>query len=181
MKLGERLFETERLRLRPLRLEDAEPSARAMTKDVARNLLTFSSPWTVEQARERIRSSAERLASREAVDLAIVRRSDDRLLGWLGFALIVDRPEWATIGFWLATEHRGRGVVTEAGAAALPVAAAFLGIRHVEAAAAADNARSHGVLRRLGFSQTGERTAYYPVRGEEMACRVFALDLPERR
>ena len=56
------------------------------------------------------------------------------------------------MGYWLAEEHQGKGLMTMACSAVLDYAFGELGQNHVEIWCAADNARSRAGLERLGFT-----------------------------
>jgi RimJ/RimL family protein N-acetyltransferase len=65
------------------------------------------------------------------------------------------------LGFWIATDHAGRGYASEAARAVLGFAFEVLGHAVIDAGHFADNAASARVLTRLGFQPTG-RTLDWP-------------------
>src|SRR5512132_2451886 len=88
-----------RLLLRPVEDEDAAPTAKLVSPDVASQLSTWRSPMTEEEALDRIRTSQKLLSQRKAVNFAIVQKADGTLLGWIGLWLVSDRL--ARIGYWI--------------------------------------------------------------------------------
>ena len=61
-------------------------------------------------------------------------------------------------GSWIGLRHQGQGIGTEMRAAAVLFAFDHLGALTARSSAFADNARSHGVSRRLGYRRDGTET-----------------------
>lgn len=150
---------TSRLFLRPAWPEDAPAIAEAIgCWDIVRNLGRAPWPYTIADAEAFV-------ASRPAPDEAsflIFRRADGapRLAGSIGFGRFLGPDQEREIGYWLAREHWGQGIATEAGCAVLE--AAFEGLRLPRLAAGhfVDNPASGRVLQRLGFRPTGAVKPY---------------------
>lgn len=68
-------------------------------------------------------------------------------------------PDELEIGYWLATEATGRGLVTEAAAMATDVAFTYDVVRVVEITHDAANVRSGAVPARLGYARSGAFTS----------------------
>jgi ribosomal-protein-serine acetyltransferase len=100
-----------------------------------------------------IRATRRQLADDDGMQLAIVG-DDGAIAGVVGF----HRIDWAnratSIGYWLAADRQGRGLMTEA-VRALVEYAFGRGLHRIEIAAAVDNARSRAVPERLGFRAEG--------------------------
>jgi ribosomal-protein-serine acetyltransferase len=101
-----------------------------------------------------IRATRRQLGDDDGMQLAIVD-ADGAIAGVAGFHRI-DWPNRATsIGYWVAADHQGRGLVTEAVRALVDYAFGERGLHRIEIAAAVDNARSRAVPERLGFRAEG--------------------------
>lgn len=61
------------------------------------------------------------------------------------------------IGYWIASAHEGRGLVTAACRAVIDHAFGEIGLHRVEIEAAPENARSRAIPERLGFRREGIR------------------------
>ena len=82
---------------------------------------------------------------------AVVR--DARIVGAIALHR-TDSPErCAEVGYWLAREESGHGVMTAAVRAMLAYAFAELGIHRVELIAATENVRSRNIAERLGMTR----------------------------
>lgn len=166
---------TERLLLRPVQEWDAAPTAALMTPDVAANLTSWPSPMAPEMALERIRLAHDALAARQALDLAVCDRESEALLGWISVGippLATDQGE-ARIGFWLGRRHQGRGLMTEAAQAVIPMAVDVLSIGTIDACVYPRNATSAAIVRKLGFQPHGCVQLYSPVRGRNEEALLF--------
>jgi RimJ/RimL family protein N-acetyltransferase len=81
----------------------------------------------------------------------------------------------AEIGYWLAREYWGKGIMSQI----LPVVCAFafneLGLLKLTAEVFAMNAASARVLQKCGFQQEGELRQHYQKDGELIDAKVFGL------
>jgi RimJ/RimL family protein N-acetyltransferase len=148
-------IQTARLNLRPVAERDAAATSRLMTEAVARNLCTWPPTMTADEVRARIRDYRRASDAGTRLDLAVIRRSDGELLGWLGFEASGRRQREVNLGFWLGVAHHGRGFMSEAIDAALPAALGHLGAESVAAQVFIDNAASIAILRRVGMELAG--------------------------
>ncbi len=115
-------------------------------------------PWLDHNTRPEhtaafIRASLAQFAARDGLACGILVRG--ALAGVCG----LHRVDWAnrrtSIGYWLAEEHQGRGVVTRACRGILDYVFGELGLNVAEIACAPGNARSCAVPERLGFTREG--------------------------
>ena len=159
-------------RLRPFEESDAEELF-ALT-DRHRAHLGAWLPWvpfTTSQADslEFIRMTRRQLEADEGMQLALVE-ADGAIAGVAGFHRFDWQNRATTIGYWLAADRQGRGLMTAAVRALVDHAFAERGLHRVEIAAAVGNARSRGVPERLGFREEGVRR-----RAERVGDRYFDL------
>ena len=154
------MIETERLRLRVPGDADVDAWAAMLADpDVARYL---GPPLdTREAVAEHVRWIRELHAVDGFGPLAVVRKSDERVIGRSGF-LVWDRTTWqprtlaeagdraeVEIGWTLARDCWSIGYATEAGRACRDRAFAALGLDRIVAVIHPENARSIAVARRL--------------------------------
>jgi len=146
-------------RLRPFEEADAD-ELYALT-DRNRAHLEPWLPWVpmtraASDNMEFIRITRRQLEADEGMQLALVD-DDGAIAGVAGF----HRFDWAnratTIGYWLAADRQGRGLMTEAVRALVDHAFGTLDLHRVEISAAVENARSRAIPERLGFREEGTR------------------------
>ena len=154
-------LETDRLVLRSLRPDDAGWIAdRINDYDITRMLVRPPYPYDVADAEAFLDRMASANAARERA-FAIEDRADGPI-GVVGFH---EQPlDWSPtgtalspeIGYWLARDHWGRGLASEAVSAALGWAQRSWDVRAVTSGHFADNPASGRVLEKAGFLYTGE-------------------------
>ncbi|MFE4257685.1 GNAT family N-acetyltransferase [Streptomyces sp. NPDC056883] len=97
----------------------------------------------------------------------IVRTSDRKAIGGMGFHAAPDADGRTELGYDLVPSARGNGYATEALKALSAWAFGRPGVTRLEAVTDEDNASSRAVLRRAGFTEagTGEGLVRYVLRG----------------
>lgn len=146
---------TERLRLRPLRTDDAE-SLHGAFGDAELMTWWSSGPHaTIDQTRDYVRGNSE---GTNYPTWAITELGgDDRALGWVVF--IPRREGVREIGYILRREAWGKGHAREAVAAVIDYGFEALGLRRIFADADPDNEGSNRLLEALGFVREGRLRA----------------------
>ena len=150
---------TERLLLRPFRLEDVDDIAEMggfPTWDGS-----GPSPYTRRHAEEFL-ANAVLTSWNTRASFALVL--NDRVVGIIN--LKVDRQnETSTFGYSLGEEHWGKGLTSEAARAVLSWAFQDLGVEKVSATADERNQRSLRVMEKLGMMREGVSRNATVIRG----------------
>ena len=147
---------TSRLLLRPLVPSDVDAVHAYQSRPDVCRYIPYE-PRTRDEVADRLadpdKVRATLDAEGQALDLAVVRRDTDELIG---DALLFWRSaehRAGEIGYVLNPEHTGHGFATEAAGAMLGLAFDGLGLHRVIARIDARNDASAAVLRRLGMRQ----------------------------
>jgi RimJ/RimL family protein N-acetyltransferase len=82
---------------------------------------------------------------------------DKRLVGCVGFTLNHDKKS-GELGYWLAEECWGRGIMTRAAREMVDEGFSKLRLQTIHASTKAENQGSQKVLKKLGFNYVGEGT-----------------------
>lgn len=100
---------------------------------------------------------------------------DGEPTGWV--TLVVSNWEHglAEVGYALATEHQGRGVMSRALDLLLSDLFARTRIERVEARCATDNSASQRVLERVGFLREGTLRSYFRLHGRRVDNHLYAV------
>jgi ribosomal-protein-alanine N-acetyltransferase len=181
---------TDRLTLRPPQLTDA-PAIQQFSIANRHHL----QPWqpvrpagyfglnTVEQRVAHVEH--ERLAGRALHLLVLTHSTDDtpeRIVGECNFSNIVLGVFQAChLGYALAEQAQGRGLMTEALRAGITYVFDELGLHRVMANYLPQNARSARVLDSLGFEREGLARAYLKINGEWADHVLTSLINPQQR
>jgi ribosomal-protein-alanine N-acetyltransferase len=162
------LIESERLLIRRFEIRDV-PALNWLSADPTVAEAASELGTTPEQSAAYIEEQqALQPFQRDALfDLAIATRPDDAVIGML---TLINRGDHGELGFAPHSDHRGRGLATEAAAAMIDYAFAELGMIRIAAEAAVGNAPSRRVLERLGMTHErigpgldGSPAAFYGV------------------
>jgi ribosomal-protein-serine acetyltransferase len=127
--------------------------------DANRDHLAEWMPWVPEERSPDdvlpfIRLTRRQIADNDGMQTAIVD-PDGRIVGMIGLHAVDWGNRRTSIGYWLAADVQGRGVMTEAVRAYVDYAFGTLGLNRVTIEASVDNARSRAVPERLGFHHEG--------------------------
>jgi ribosomal-protein-serine acetyltransferase len=114
-------------------------------------------PWaegqTIEGTAEFIRKSIKQEADGDGFQVAMI--VDGAIAGVLGHHGIDRENRSSTIGYWLAEDQQGKGLMTAAVRRLVSHAFDELRLNRVAIAAATNNPRSRAIAERLGFRQEG--------------------------
>ena len=108
-------------------------------------------------------------------DLAIELRETGRVVGTIGFVWIDDEHNCAEIGYSLAQEYWGRGLMTEALRAMLEFAFVRLHLNRVEAMFDVRNRASGRVMEKCGFTYRFSRWEDVELMHERRKSHYYAL------
>lgn len=148
-------LQTDRLRLRESRPEDAEAIFRALSQSEVCRFYNLSPLTSMDEAAAIVERRAEGFRQKQRLRWAIARQEDDLVIGSCGFVHWVPQAARAEIGYELGTEWQGQGLMREALAAMLDFGFEHMRLHRVEALVMPANAPSHRLLRHLGFGEEG--------------------------
>jgi RimJ/RimL family protein N-acetyltransferase len=170
-------LETERLRLRTFRADDAQAlQALRGREDVVRWL--YQGPMTLAEAHEDIerRASTTALAADgDRLLLAVELRESGALVGDCMLRLISAEHLCAEIGYVIHPVHQGRGYATELGRELLRVAFDESGMHRAIARCEPRNEPSWRVMERLGMRREAHFVENEWIKGEWQGELVYAL------
>ena len=142
-----------------LRLLEEQHAAelRAMTKrhwDYFREWMpNFADDYSLEDSRDFIRQCLERFGAGREIPAGIWDAGE--MVGVIALRSIDMANRNASLGYYLAATHQGRGLVTEACRILLDYAFGELQLNRVDILCAPGNARSRAIPKRLGFTEEG--------------------------
>ena len=165
------IIQTDRLRLRPFELDDAESAHAWFGNDAVMKYTPSGPDVSVEETRERLARYQAHQATHGFSKWLITERTSEQPIGDAGL-LVLHEQGWIDLGFRLLLHCWGRGLATEVGAAWISRASGQLGIQSLGAFAHRENVASLRVLEKLGFRIKLPETV---VMG--MSSILFELDL----
>ena len=146
---------TQRLLLRPFRLEDGPEVQRlAGEREIASTTCSIPHPYLDGVAELWISTHAAAYIEREGVTLAITQKKTGVLMGAIGFNVNL-KNGWAEIGYWIGKPYWGHGYATEALRALIPWAFATFPLNRLQACHFTRNPASGRVMQKAGMTLEG--------------------------
>ncbi len=180
---------TARLALRPPRTTDVPEIRRALRQNDS-----HLRPWSVAP------TSGEDAASLTAVSRGVLRQrrewkqgqayvlvvtpiaNDRSVIGRVTFGGVLRGAfQNAYLGYWIDADHQGRGLMTEAVAAATTFAFASIGLHRVQAAVMPRNLPSQHVVEKVGYRREGLAVRYLCIAGAWEDHLIYAMTAEEWR
>lgn len=145
------ITETERLRLRVIRLNDAAFYLQLVNQDSWIQNINDKGLRSVEQAEQAIRDGALALQAKQGFSFYVVElRESQTALGLCGL-IKRDGLDDVDLGYAFLDEHAGQGYAVEAASAVVNFAQQQLQLPRLAAITSPDNQRSQRLLAKLGF------------------------------
>jgi len=168
-------LETERLRLRPLTLEDAGTVRRlAGEREIAATTVMIPHPYPQGVAEAWIEGHVALFEAREAAVFAIVEHAGGDLVGSIGISLKIEHRN-GELGYWIGQPWWGRGYATEAARAVLRFGFETMKLHRIHSHHMTRNAASGRVLEKIGMKPEGELREHVLKWGEYEDLRWYGI------
>ena len=176
-----REMETEHLRLRALRMADAQDYFERLggSEAVTRYML-FSPHRDVSESVASVEKTLRRYAEGGCYRWCITERRDDRLIGVIDLLRLDPERDTCSFAYMLGQDYWGRGYGTEALKAVLTFAFDDLRVAEVRADHMAENAASGAVMRRAGMRHVGTEAGKYEKNGKRHDAPVYRITKENR-
>ena len=168
------ILETERLRLAPLIVADAQHLFPIMGDPEVMAYWDVAEIDDPDMVTRIIAHQVEEMGAGRAMHWSMRTLADGRFLGACDLSEIDRWHRRAEVGFMLGREAWGHGYALEAMRTVIAFAAAN-GVRKLAARTHLGNRRSEALLSKLGFTEEGLLRGYVLKDGERRDCRVFGL------
>ena len=175
MSLPQKTLESARLRLRALRLDDADGYYAICSDPVA---MRYSShvPYTDrQQAVDKVASLVKLQAESASLALAITLRENDSYVGNVSLFSMDMKNFRCEVGYALLPSLQGKGYAAEALRLALAYAFDDLGLQRIEADIDPRNTASCKLVERVGFKQEGLLRSRWHVASEVCDTAFYGL------
>jgi ribosomal-protein-serine acetyltransferase len=135
-------------------------------------------PWacadySVESAREFIRRNLKSLA--EAGSFGLIIRYDEKFAGTIGFHDLDLVNRSAHIGYWVAKEFEGRGIITRCCQSLIDHLFTEMKLNRVQINCNVENVRSRAIPERLGFRLEGIHRQVEYIQGKFGDWAIYAM------
>ncbi|HEY0320755.1 MAG TPA: GNAT family N-acetyltransferase [Pyrinomonadaceae bacterium] len=167
------MIETERLVLRQFTPDDLDELVQLRADPLVMRYIGDQSREKVEQ---RLRYYISHYESHGLGMWAVIDKSTGAMVGWCGLIFLDETPE-VEVGYGVARDYWGRGLMTEAARASLRYGFERAGLERIVAVAMPENVASRRIMEKLGMHYEknvhhyGHDLVYYAIERE-----AFRLD-----
>ena len=172
-----KILETERLKLRAIKIEEAKHVYETWTSyDEVSKYMRWSTHKSVEETKQWIMMEQENCKKDNYYDWGIELKETGKLIGSMGAHYVpeLDRYE---IGYAIAKKYWGKGLVTEATKYMLEYLVNEKGIKRFVASHAKQNPASGAVMQKVGFKYIKDEKIEKFDKSEIFDSRVYYLDI----
>ncbi len=147
---------TERLTLRPFRMEDAPIVQRlAGAREIADTTLNIPHPYEDGVAEKWIAGHQQGFEEDKGIPLAITLAGNDTLIGAISLMSLSKRHRHAEIGYWIGKEWWNKGYCTEAMREMVRLGFEQLGLNRIIGQHLRRNPASGQVMQKVGMKHEG--------------------------
>lgn len=175
-KVGTVQLETDRLILRPLKVEDAESMYENWaTSEVATKYVTWEPYKCIEPIIERFQNMQKEYENKEIYDWGIVLKENNCLIGEISFVGMTRDMKTAELGYIIGENWWGNGYVVEATKAVMQFSFETLGLHRIQAMYDVRNPASGRVMEKLGMKYEGTFREYRLIKGSYVTVKQYAI------
>ena len=167
---------TEEIVLRPWQGEDLDAIVDELQDPEIPRWTRIPEPYRAADGRAFLAHSARRWSDGTGASFAIVDRATDHIVGSIGVRFL--EQGGATVGYWVASAARGRGLATTALRLVSRWVIEELSVERLELVTEPQNLASQRVAEKAGFEREGVLRRQLVVKGERRDCVMFSL-LPD--
>ncbi|MCH2067806.1 GNAT family N-acetyltransferase [Shimia sp.] len=171
-------IDTERLLLRPCRMEDADALTALMTPQISDRLATWPTPLSLSETQTILRNSRQHAMCGTSFPAVVIEKASSTIIGWCKLDCAEGQ---ADMGYWIGEAYQRRGFALEVAKGAIGFAFETLDCHQVRAGARVDNAASLSLLKKLGMSPQGIQSFWTPARQRYEDCAFWQLNRDDWR
>ncbi|MDD5148149.1 MAG: GNAT family N-acetyltransferase [Candidatus ainarchaeum sp.] len=143
---GERIF------LRPWKKSDIPRIAEICSDKTISRFTHVPFPYAKKHARNFVSASEKARRKKREFNFAVVLKKENKLIGSASLMRLDWHDKLGVVGYWLARENRGQGIMPEACLLLLDFGFNKLKLHRIEIDCAVGNRASRRVIEKLGFS-----------------------------
>ncbi|MBD3922156.1 GNAT family N-acetyltransferase [Paenibacillus sp. PR3] len=168
-------FETKRLVLRQLNLDDAADVFDYFARDEVTQFYDLATFTEQRQAEELIQQWNNRYMRSEGIRWGITLRGEDRVIGTCGFHSWSQEHNKIEVGYELTPEYWQQGIMSEALKAVIAYGFEHMKLNRIEAHIDPDNISSRKLLQKVGLTEEGTLRDYYFEKNQYVDAVVFSI------
>lgn len=174
--LGTQVIETERLILRPLRLDDASAMYKNWASDdEVSQYVTWPTHANLQETQELLASWVKAYQEDDFYTWGMEIKATGQLIGTFAFVGVSDRDQVAELGYCLGKDWWNQAYTTEAGQAILAFGFNQVGFNRIQAVHVVRNPASGRVMEKLGMTLEGVIRQARLVKGQFVSINLYGL------
>ncbi|KOR76299.1 GNAT family N-acetyltransferase [Paenibacillus solani] len=168
-------LETERLRLRRVSMQDADQMFAYASDDEVARYVTWETHSSIDDSKNFIQFILFQYAKHDIAPWAIELKENGRMVGTVDFVWWKPEQQIAEIGYVLARECWGQGLMTEAAAALLKLAFGEMELERIQARCFSENIGSQRVMEKIGMSYEGTLRKGIKIKGRHWDIKMYSI------
>lgn len=168
-------LETERLRLRRVSMQDADQMFAYASDDEVARYVTWDTHSSIDDSKNFIQFILYQYAKDDIAPWAIELKENGRMVGTVDFVWWKPDQQIAEIGYVLARECWGQGIMTEAAAALLKLGFGGMELDRIQARCFSENIGSQRVMEKIGMSYEGTLRKGIKIKGRHWDIKMYSI------
>ncbi len=169
------VLETERLILRPRRMDDKDAIFEYASDSIATEYMIWPTAQSIQDTMVFLQMSAQDFVEQKSIGFAMELKNNGGLIGGCDFHHIEPNHHRTEIGYMLNRNFWGKGYMTEAVREMIRFAFEEMGMHRVAATCDFENERSARVMERCGMTLEGIFRDYELRRGRFVTVKMYAI------
>lgn len=169
------VLETDRLRLRRVSMQDADQMYAYASDDEVAKYVTWETHRSIDDSKRFIQFILAQYAKHDIAPWGIELKESGRLVGTVDFVWWKPEQQAAEIGYVLARDCWGQGIMTEAASALLKLGFGRMELVRVQARCLVENIGSQRVMEKIGMSYEGTVRKGIKVKGQHWDLKLYSI------
>lgn len=168
-------LETERLILRKITRDDVEAIFSYGSKDEVTKYVTWDTHKTLADSEGFVNFALQQYEKKQIAPWGIELKENDKFIGTIDFVHWLIRHKSAEIGYVLAPEYWGKGIVTEAAREVIAFGFNNMDLVRIQARCMVENIGSQRVMEKCGMSYEGTLRKNMFVKGKHVDLKMYSI------
>lgn len=169
------VLETQRSRLRKLRLDDAQDLFEYACDPEVAKYTTWTAHESIEDSEYFLELVIEEYKNREVSSWGIEHKADQKLIGTCGFVSCTLDDNRAEIGYALSRKYWGKGYMTEVVREIIAFGFCVMQLNRIEARCKLENMASARVMEKVGMKYEGILRQHLFVKGAYHDLKMYSI------
>ncbi|MBR4760060.1 MAG: GNAT family N-acetyltransferase [Lachnospiraceae bacterium] len=173
---GTQEIETERLLLRPFRIEDAQSALDNWAGDEAvQGMYGEPAYHTAPEVEGLLQKYISGYATGYTYRWAVIEKQSGECIGQIAYFLVDKNNSWGEIEYAIGRAYQGKGYATEATKAVIDYGFNEIGFHKVQICVRPSNEKSKRVIEKCGFEYEGTLRDYFFINGKYEGRMYYSL------